>query len=468
MSAAVNIYSDHKITDELWRRGELSWKLRPEQKRLKYELEAQIVQIAVFNISRRWGKTFTLVVYCLEQCIKSRERIRYGAAFKTDLEEFVLPAFEQILEDCPPDLRPKFIATKKMFKFANGSEIKLVGLDKNPNGLRGNAISKIIIDEAAFVSKLRWIYVSVIIPATMKQKGIKLVFISTPPESPEHFFVDLINKAKTQSNGYYLELSIDDISDLTPEERERVLDEVGGEFSTTAQREFFCQIIIDASRAIAPEFNEERHVFKDLKLPDYYHSWVAADFGGIKDMTAGYCLVFDFERGKVLVTKESAHKAQTGTTTIIKGLRSLETLEPKCGCTEPHNGRRYVDAPGQTHADFRVEHNYNASLPDKTDFETGINSIRLAFQYDKLEIDEDCTLLIQTLKTGMLNAKRTDFMRTDSLGHMDAVAALIYGYRHRDQSNPFPNLMGLRRETHYTENAIRNDKHKQALESAFK
>jgi len=51
---------------------------------------------------------------------------------------------------------------------------------------------------------------------------------------------------------------------------------------------------------------------------------------------------------------------------------------------------------------------------------------------------------------------------------MDAVAALIYGYRHRDQSNPFPNLMGFRRETHYTEHAVRNDKHKQALQSAFK
>jgi hypothetical protein len=300
----------------------------------------------------------------------------------------------------------------------------------------------------------------------MKQRGIKLVFISTPPESPEHYYVELINKAKTQSNGYYLELSIDAISDLTPEERRRVLDEVGGEFSTTAQREFFCKIIIDASRAIAPEFDESRHVVP-FKEPMHYHSWIAGDFGGIRDMTAGYRFVFDFERGVVCVVKETAHRQQTGTHEIVSGFKSLETKQMTCGCSEPHEGRRYIDAPGQTHTDFRVEHNYVASLPEKTDFETGINSIRLGFQYGKIEIDPSCALLIQTLKTGMLTPKRTDFMRSDSLGHMDAVAALVYGYRHRDQSNPFPDLMGLRKETHYIDNAAKNNKHRESLMNAF-
>jgi hypothetical protein len=178
--------------------------------------------------------------------------------------------------------------------------------------------------------------------------------------------------------------------------------------------------------------------------------------------------VFDFERGVTCVVKESAHKAQTGTAVIVKGFKELELSDMTCGCPEKHEGRRYIDAPGQTHTDFRVEHNYLCSLPEKTDFETGINSIRLGLQNGKIEIDPSCVLLIQTLKTGMLTPKRTDFMRTDSLGHMDAAAALIYGYRHRDQSNPFPDLMGLRKETHYTEHAIKNNQHREALSSAFK
>src|SRR5690606_38434857 len=116
--------------------------------------------------------------------------------------------------DCPEHLRPTYLASKKTYRFPNGSQIKLIGLDRNPDGLRGNAINVIIIDEAAFVGNLGKIYTSVIIPATMKQKNIRLIFISTPPESPAHYFVTLINRAKLE--GYYLELTIDDISDLDP------------------------------------------------------------------------------------------------------------------------------------------------------------------------------------------------------------------------------------------------------------
>ncbi|MGJ8496011.1 hypothetical protein ACSFB1_12545, partial [Glaesserella parasuis] len=92
---------------------------------------------------------------------------------------------------------------------------------------------------AGFIANLKYQYTTVIIPATAKQKNIKIIVISTPPESPEHYFVEMITKAQTQSNGYYLCLTIDDISDLEPSERKRLLDEVGGEHSTTAQREFF-------------------------------------------------------------------------------------------------------------------------------------------------------------------------------------------------------------------------------------
>lgn len=434
----------------LWERGELSWKLRPEQRRLKVELERSHVQLGVFNISRRWGKTYTLCTYALEQAMRKRQKIRYGCAFLADLEEFVLPAFNQLLEDCPESLRPAYIRSRKAWLFPNGSEIKLVGLDKNPQGLRGNAIAIIIIDEAGFIMNLRHVYTSVIIPATAKQKGIKVVFISTPPESPDHYFVELIQKAQTQANGYYLCLTIDDISDLDPRERQRLLDEVGGERSTTAQREFFCRIIVDATRAVAPEFDAdaERDIVKALtELPQFYRTWIAGDLGGVQDKTVAHLCAYDFERGKVLFLAESAHGNQTPTSAIVGGFRELESA------AKVPPTRRHMDGSGQTLTDLRVDFNYLVSLPDKEDFDAGLNMLRVAILKRKIEIDPGCKLLIMTLKMGMLNRQRTDYERTEALGHCDAVASAIYAYRHRLIDNPFPPLLGKHREHHATWNA---------------
>ena len=37
----------------------------------------------------------------------------------------------------------------------------------------------------------------------------------------------------------------------------------------------------------------------------------------------------------------------------------------------------------------------------------------------------------------MFNKTRTDFERTDALGHMDALAAAMYGIRMNDKTNPY-------------------------------
>ena len=68
-----------------------------------------------------------------------------------------------------------------------------------------------------------------------------------------------------------------------------------------------------------------------------------------------------------------------------------------------------------------------------------VNSARLKFQSERIKIDPDCTYLVDCLKYGLWNEKRTEFLRSDSLGHLDALASLIYGVRIVDQStNPIP------------------------------
>jgi hypothetical protein len=414
-------------TDALWQRGNLAWKLRPEQRKLKAGLETQQVQLAVYNISRRLGKTFTLVLYCVEQCLRRLQKIRYGCAFLTDLEEFVLPAFEQILVDSPSELRPTYTRSRKVWTFANGSEIKLVGLDKSPQGLRGNAIAKIVIDEAGFVSHLKYIYTSVIVPATARQKDIKIVFMSTPPPTPDHYFVELITKASTQANGHYVCLTIDDISDLHPDERKRLLDEVGGEHSIEAQREFFCRIIVDSTLALAPEFKRELHV-RPLTAPPIAKFWTSGDTGGLRDKDVFHHWCYDFRRAKLLCLDERAFCLNTPTTELVKAVQLME------GATKPV---RYIDAPGRTQIDMMAQ-GFGCALPRKDELHATINQVRLALTNCTVEIDPKCKLLIATLEGGTLNKLRTDLARTEALGHCDAFMSFAYGLRHPDTRNPFP------------------------------
>ncbi len=413
--------------------------MRPEQVLLKRGLEEVTVQLAVFNICRRLGKTYTLVLYAIEQSIVEKQRIRYGCAFLTDLEEFVLPAFALILEDCPADVLPVYRQNRKTWIFPNGSEIKLVGLDKNPNGLRGNAIAKIIIDEAGFVVKLKFVYTSVIIPATAKQKNIKIIFLSTPPQSPEHYFVTLMDKAQAQANGFYRELTIDDISDLDPAERKRLLDEIGGEDSVEAQREFFCRIIIDITIALAPEFNQKIHV-KELTAPDFCNWWVGGDTGGVRDRTVLHLMTYDFRRAKVLIMDEVEFPSVTGTETWVAAATEMEGARKVT---------RHVDCAGQIQVDLMGMHKYPCMLPRKDEFDATINQARVALRRGEVEIDPKCKLLIRTLKGGTLNNNRTDLARTDALGHMDAFMSFVYGLRHANKANPFPLYGGATSATHY-------------------
>ena len=406
----------------LWYNGELGWKLRPEQCLLKAGVDDPVNTLIVGNISRRLGKSFTLVLYALEQALKSPQKIRFGSAFLSELEEFIQPAFELILADCPEDIKPDYKATKKTYRFPNGSEIKLVGLDKNPNGLRGNAINIIIIDEAAYVSNLKYLYTSVIIPATMKQKNIKIIVISTPPESPEHFFVDLIKKAQLSDTAFYLCLTIDDISDLEPEEKQRLLDEVGGEHSSTAQREFYCRIIIDAERAIAPAFAPDT----DIQWYTSQHiKWgLYGDSGGVRDLTVWLMMGWCHDRQMVLVRDELWFGPHTPTGEIVDSVKERwpDNLEMT----------RVLDSGGQLQIDY-------SSLgllvvqPQKDSFDETLLLVNNSFYRRQVLVHPGCKLLIQTLKGGLTNRNRTDFERTATLGHADAVMAYAYGLRGVDR-----------------------------------
>jgi hypothetical protein len=393
-----------------------------------------------------------MVTYCIEQCLKNpNERIHYGAAFQTDLTKFILPAFHIILQDCPDELRPRYKASTKTWHFLNGAEIKLIGIDKNPDGLRGNALSKIVVDEAAFVANLHYLYSSVIIPATMKQTGIKILFISTPPESPEHFFVELIKRA--EQRGSYMCQTIDDISDLPYAERERCLTETGGEESVASQREWFCRILISEDRAIAPDFKDSLHV-SSFDSPGYGVWLLAGDTADVRDKNYFLRIVYDYLGGKILVVDEAVFDRKTPISIMVPKVLKLEG---------GIHHTRVVDSAYHTEM---AHQGFAAAPPTKDSFEAGLTLLRNVFFKQEILIHERCKFLIQTLNGGMLNKQRTDYERTESLGHCDAAQTLIYGIRHVNKhTNPYPNT--LHPANHYTAHQAPLTSNEQTLKNLF-
>lgn len=409
---------DRKIAARtaLFRKGVIAaWYLKPYQYDLYNLISRTIRDIIVPNITRRFGKSSVCVCYSIEQAIRKKQNIRYATAFLTDLENFIEPIFENIMEDIPERFRPRWAPGKKTWVFQNGSKIKLVGIDKNPNGIRGNAIDILIIDEAAFVQKLEYLYKSIIVPATARRK-FKLVFPSTPPESPEHFWAkELIPKAISRNT--YIELTMDHVDDISKDEKQRLFDEVGGKDSITARREFFCKIIADESRAIAPNFNPERHIGHHL-TDDRYIKWIyVGDTGGLLDKTVilkvGYC----HELKKVVIAEELAFDSNVTTPRIVQAFIQWAGTS-----------NLTMDAPGQTKVDM-AELGLNIGTPIKDEFTSSIRYLNSELYNNQFLIAENCKLLITTLKAGLLTVNKKDYTRTEELGHCDAAAALIYALR---------------------------------------
>lgn len=254
MNPAVKL-TPEQIKAESWRRGRLNYLLHPGQKVIDKMFNSIQGQLFVCNIARQWGKSYYCVAKAIELALKKpKARIKFGTAYQTDLTEFIQPTFDAVLQDCPESLRPRYKVQGSKYVFKNGSEIRLIGLDKSPNSLRGNVIDMIIIDECGFVSNLDYLYKSIIVPATLHRPECKIVMISTPPSTPAHSFVDFIQKAELE--GSYVKLDIYANPLITQADVERMARELGGYDSVAFRRECLCELVVDLDAAVIPEWQD--------------------------------------------------------------------------------------------------------------------------------------------------------------------------------------------------------------------
>src|SRR6478672_2229502 len=487
-------YTRENVIRERWERGKLGYKFHDGQKKIEKAFSEKKTQLFVAELSRQFGKTFWLITKALEKAFKKKNaKIKIGTAFQTDLLEFILPAFEVVLEDCPDDLRPIWKSQQSKFIVpSTRSEIKLVGLDRKPNGLRGNVIDMIGLDEAGFMSRLDYLYKSVIIPATPHRPDCDIIVISTPPDTPAHEFLDYVQKAELEEA--YLKLTIYENPMVDQATINRLIEESGGEHSTTWRREYLCEHITDANLAIISDWRDEfvEAIQKD-KYYGFYNKYVAMDLG-VSDHTAALFFHYDYIKAKLIVEDEFIISGPAMNTNILQAHLKHKELSNWCEGYDfklndeedisdeeieyineyySHNKPKVWLRVSDTNnplllQDLSLLHGLHFVPTDKGRLDEMVNTVKIRVRDGGIIVHPRCKQTIGSLKYGVWDKNRRNFAHSKVYGHFDALAALIYGVRNLNViDNPIPHDFGADRDNQIVFPFGNGSANVKALKNAF-
>lgn len=458
-----------RARNELWRRGEIDWKLHSGQEDLRAftdKLASGGHKIGAIRTSRRFGKTYYLSQFAIQKCLKlPKIAIPFGAPTIKAIKQIILPIFHEILRDCPRGLRPVFKSQEGVWQFHNESAISLFGTDSgHAEKMRGIRARYGILDECGFMDDLQYIINDILTPALMYDDGFILAS-STPPPTMDHYFVELLGACEVK--GTSIHKTIWDNPLLKAQEVLQFAEALGckidwngftqfgcvntqkgtlwaaqfiAEKSITFRRELEAEIIADPERKIIPEFDDAREqaIVKVSPKPKKFHCWTVLDLGMI-DRTAVIYGYWDFDRAKaVIVDDDNIDFKQEGMTAKKLSERVLAKEKILWGNQKPY--LRFGDGDLIALNEL-VEHGLvlNPVNEYKDILEAQVNQCRLDIMNNQLEIDPAAKNTIAQLKYGIWNKRRTEFERTDNFGHFDNLAALLYFLRVINrQANPYP------------------------------
>lgn len=441
-----------KVVAPLWQRGNLRYKLDDTQRKIKEAFSFKQERKFFLLCSRRLGKSYTLVVEAFEAALKKpHARILYLAPTGKDAADIVTDIVDgHLLPDCPEALRPDYDRQQKVYSFRNGSTIRFRGVNgEHAENLRGGAADLVILDECGTMDDLSYVVSSVVMPMTLTTGG-RILLATTPPRTPGHDSVAIYEELA--GKGATIKFTLLDNPRVPAEVKAEFLREAGevdteipqilsGAMkprTTTALREYWCEIVTDASSAVLPEFTDEaeKQIVKTVDRPAYFDGYVAMD-PGFQDRTAILYGYWDFRRAKLVIEDESLlHRAST--LDIADELKRRE--RELWGERDPYI--RVSDVDLRLVADLWERHRIQFVTAEKQDSLGAINLVRNMVQARELEISPKCVHLIRQMHNAVWNNKATDFARAGGKspdGHFDLVAALKYLCRSINRhKNPFP------------------------------
>lgn len=424
---------------ECWFRGELSYLLRPNAQRALHEFSLDFrrenpdsFDPIVMNCHRRLGKTYLLLLMCIERCLsKPGQQVKYGAPTYTMARDISRPVLDEIILDCPQDLRPRRTGYEYYFKNPRWEDreaysvLKILGTDvEEGNRLRGQACDMAALDEAGLMKNLGYLMSSILGPQFAGREDPLTILASTPPPSMDHDFVTTAIPQAIEARTYKVVPVIEN-DDFTERDERIVLQMCPGRSkeSTAWKREALCELIADESQLVIPEFQkaEENIVVDDYRLPSRWQPHVCID-SGWSDYTGVLFAAIDFVNQKLVILDEIfIHYKTTGEIAHLIKEKEADLFPP--GLPPPY---RIGDCTLQQLDDLRRDYQMTILPAEKHDRDASIALLRSNVLEEKIKILSNCQSLVYQLRCGIWNKSRRDFERTTNLGHCDALAALVY------------------------------------------
>lgn len=452
---------------QLWRRGELRYRLREHQRPIYDDIRRQLWGIGkglpgsyqnpvgqqqikyTVKCHRRFGKS-ALCAFIVNEMgqTKPHARMSWAAETATQVEKIIIPNMRMALRDCPEEIKP--VWKNGAYRWPHtGAVLYTAGCEdeRKADRLLGDASDLFILDEAGSIWPLEYVYKEVVLWMGSDRGGVVLM-PSTPAKTPAHYFRQVCIKAKAGDGGYAHRTVHD--SEWDERKLEMLAAECGGVDTSEWKRQALAEDVIDEDVAVLPEATRFMdQMVEERERPRYYDIYAGMDIGDAPSLTAIVYGYYDF--GMATLVLEGEDELSRPTSDAIAD--AIATTEQELWGEyfewvredQPFRDElarvylRVSDNDPILLRDLAVAHELEFGKAQKDHKEAAIGKVRRWIKEGRIKINPRCKRLLAHMEAAIWNKQRTKFEFMDGFGHFDFVDALVYLVRAVDeQHDPTP------------------------------
>ncbi len=390
--------------------------------------------------------------------------LRYCALTIDTAQAILGDAMKAYLETCPEELRPK--QSGYDWIYPNGSVLVVMGTDAQ-TFRRGRGKSKVTLDvrdEYRFYQDLdaveRALNPGLQVPGPNGLTG-RTLRLSTPAESSSHPSKTLVDAAWASGNAEQVETLYDnprvDPEAIIAKECARTgLTRAELLASSAWRREYMGEEVIETTRAACPAWTDEvdAECRREWPRPLHFHGYTSHDWGGqTADPHAALFGYLDFKASKLIIEYEH-EKRGIDTKQLAEewkamevaawGARAWDGTLVGAGYFEEHTKAlpdflkpalvkampsqpflRVCDTDQQLQKDMLCLYGYALLPTAKDDKHFMVDALNVLMRERKIIIHPRCKRLLEQIRGGLWNEKRTEWVRTDK-DHCDLIDCLVY------------------------------------------
>lgn len=449
---------------ELWRMGDLSWKLKGCQVDIYDDITNQDKDVSVILASRRIGKSYSALIPQIEVCIQNPLILtKHACPTQKMVKEMIYPALRVIFHDAPPEfaLEKLWLASEGKLVFPNGSMVTIAGTDgNNADNLRGAYCHLAVADEAGFMDNLDYVVRSILLPQTDTTLG-RLILLSTPNYyNPQHeFHSEYV--FPYEASGKLVKYTLFDSPMVNDKEREKIIARYPKGIDDPKFRcEYMVEIPKNTETTVFAEFypNKKNIITEEnMTIPPFCDTYVGGDVG-VKDLTAFVFGYYNFKEATLYIMDEwQMNGLEMTTEHIATGIKTKEDAHfVYSNGRRNYPIRRVMDNELKLITDLNRLHGIGFMATKKDNLAAQVNEVKIMLQTGRIKIHPRCKHLIYHLENaqwkknsiGKELAHLPDSIDGEIKGaHCDNAMALVYLVRNiLYNHNPYPETYSVLNE----------------------